>query len=297
MVKLGSAVVTRSDGAGPALSRMANIVEQVSQLQAAGREMIIVSSGSVAAGRQILRTQSQLTQAGLYDCEHLPVPSRPMERLPPIRFPKADSAAPVYSPAQCAAVGQSSLMSLYDAMFKVYGMGIGQVLVNAPVLERKEERQSACEVVEGLIDMRMVPVINENDAVPMTSYGGQWQSEKLEIDISDNDAIAAVLARDLKCDLLLLLSNVDSVYTGDPDDEASEPLAVITEQMLDDKVIEFATKSSMGRGGMESKVVAARYAMDGGVKVLIGNGFPHRSILNMIENKDGDTPLGTLFCK
>lgn len=137
MVKLGSAVVTRSDGAGPALSRMANIVEQVSQLQAAGREMIIVSSGSVAAGRQILRTQSQLTQAGLYDCEHLPVPSRPMERLPPIKFPKSDSTAPVYSPAQCAAVGQSSLMSLYDAMFKVYGMGIGQVLVNAPVLERK----------------------------------------------------------------------------------------------------------------------------------------------------------------
>ena len=119
----------------------------------------------------------------------------------------------------------------------------------------------------------------------------------ISIDIADNDAIAAVLARELDCDLLLLLSNVEAVYTGDPSDPASEKLSVVTGEMLDRGEIEFTSKSSMGRGGMESKVKAARYAREGGVKVLIGNGLEWRSILDVVENKPGldKAPLGTLF--
>jgi len=290
MVKLGSAVVTRSDGAGIALGRMANIVEQVSHLQAAGREMIVVSSGAVAAGRQILRNQKELMEG--VTSEHLPIPSRPLPRLETSRSQFAfPSEQPQMESAQCAAVGQSSLMALYDAMFKVYGMGTGQVLINIPDLERTGPRQAVCNTIEGLVSMRMVPVVNENDAIQPFSAGGDGS---LSFPIADNDAVAAVLARELKCDLLLLLSNVDSVYTGDPSDPASEKLSVVTGEMLDRGEIAFASKSSMGRGGMESKVSAARYAMDGGVKVVIGNGLQWRSILDVVENTE--PAKGTLFC-
>merc|ERR1712100_169952 len=102
-----------------------------------------------------------------------------------------------------------------------------------------------------LASMRLIPIVHENDAVSRAPEEGDGS---ISLPISDNDAIAAVLARELECDLLLLLSNVEAVYTGDPSDPESEKLSVVTGEMLDRGEIEFTSKSSMGRGGMESKV-------------------------------------------
>jgi len=284
LVKLGSVVVTRSNGAGIALGRMANIVEQVSHLQAAGREVGIVSSGAVAAGRQIMRNQLALIRQ--YEHEgrpSLPIPSRPVPIMEDHWVPPNTFAAP-----ECAAVGQSSLVALYEAMFNVYGMGCGQILVSIPDLMYTRPRQASCATVERLLKMKIVPVINENDAIHYEPAEGDGS---IPIPIGDNDAIAAVLAVELKCDLLLLLSNVPGVYTGDPSQPESKLLPLVTPGMLKSGEIKFGSKSTSGRGGMESKVVSALYAVEHGVDVIIGNGKEWRSILDMVEGK----PVGTLF--
>lgn len=286
MVKLGSAVVTRSNGQGIALGRTANVVEQVSHLQGAGREMLMVSSGAVAAGRQIMHNQRALMRQFLSEGpQELPIPSRPITRLPPLPLPDSCTSH------DHAAVGQSSLVALYDAMFKVYGMGCGQILVSIPDLMYTGPREATCETIEQLVRMRMVPIINENDAIRFEPAEGDGS---VTIPISDNDAIAALLAVELKCDLLLLLSNVTGVYTGDPSKPDSKFLPEITPEMLASGEIEYGQKSGMGRGGMESKVRAAQYATEHGVPCVIGNGLEWRSILDIIEGHG----LGTLFtCK
>jgi len=285
LVKLGSMVVTRSNGNGIALSQMANIVEQVSHLQGAGREMGIVSSGAVAAGRQLMRNQLAVLRLQEEAPEApLPIPSRPLPIMEdPWRNLRYTFAAP-----ECAAVGQSSLVALYNAMFKVYGMGCGQILVTVPDLLRTGPREASCATIEKMLRMRLVPVINENDAVQYEPTAGDGS---IPIPVGDNDAIAAVLAVELKCDLLLLLSNVNGVYTGDPSAPGSRFLPLVTPAMLRSGEIAFGHKSSSGRGGMESKVVSALYAAERGVSVIIGNGLEWRSVLDMIEGK----PVGTLF--
>jgi len=278
MVKLGSAVVTRSDGAGLALGRTANIVEQISHLQASGREVVLVSSGAVAAGRNILRPGAR---RGI-DENALPIPSRPLELLPP------RTAASSSDSSQLAAVGQGSLLALYDAMFKVYGIPTGQVLFSMPDLLYTSTRQAACSTVEGLVQSGVVPILNENDALGGAVRPAEGDGS-VTIDISDNDSLAAVLAQELDCDLLLLLSNTDGVFTGDPAEPGSELIPLMTPEIASQ--VEFAAKSSMGRGGMSSKVTAAMYAADNGVPCVIANGFNWRSILDIIEGQE----LGTLF--
>jgi len=283
MVKLGSAVVTRSNGAGIALGRTANVVEQVSHLQGAGREMLMVSSGAVAAGRQIMHNQRALMrQFQIEGPPSLPIPSRPIPTMPYLPLPEQISSH------DCAAVGQASLVALYDAMFKAYGMGTGQILISVPDLMYTGPRKATCKTIEQLVRMRIVPIINENDAIYFEPAEGDGS---IPMPISDNDAIAAVLAVEMKCDLLLLLSNVKGVFTGDPALPESKFLPEITPEMLKSGEIQFGAKSGMGRGGMESKVKAAMYATERGCPVVIGNGLEWRSILNIIEGHG----LGTLF--
>eukprot|EP00668_Euglena_longa_P042427 GGOE01056140.1.p1 GENE.GGOE01056140.1~~GGOE01056140.1.p1 ORF type:complete len:267 (+),score=71.91 GGOE01056140.1:194-994(+) len=263
---------------------MANIVEQVCHLQGSGREMGIVSSGAVAAGRQLMRNQLAVLRQFELEGPSLPIPSRPV----PIMEDQWKHLRYTFMSPECAAVGQSSLVALYDAMFKVYGMGCGQILVSIPDLMYTKPREASCATIEQLLKMKIVPVINENDAITYEPAKGDGS---IPIPIADNDAIAAVLAVQLKCDLLLLLSNVPGVFSGDPSQPESKLLPLVTPSMMASGEIKFGSKSTAGRGGMESKVVSALYAVEHGVSVIIGNGLEWRSILDMVEGK----PVGTLF--
>eukprot|EP00471_Norrisiella_sphaerica_P005810 CAMPEP_0184480556 /NCGR_PEP_ID=MMETSP0113_2-20130426/2051_1 /TAXON_ID=91329 /ORGANISM="Norrisiella sphaerica, Strain BC52" /LENGTH=285 /DNA_ID=CAMNT_0026859101 /DNA_START=335 /DNA_END=1192 /DNA_ORIENTATION=+ len=280
MVKLGSAVVTRSSGSGIALGRTANVIEQLCHLQASGREVILVSSGAVAAGRHLLHSGRRLI-------EDLPIPSRPM---PPVHCQvEADVQLragrwEVATAQECASVGQSSLMALYDAMFKLYGIQSGQVLITTAGLLDREPRTSTCKTVNRLVSRGILPVINENDALLPLPHEGDGS---IGIPVTDNDAIASILAKELKCEALLLLSNVDGVFTGDPDDPSAKLLSEITPSTAKD--IQFRGSSSAGRGGMASKVTSAVYAAEAGVNVIIGNGLKFRSILDIIDGKDVGT--------
>lgn len=147
VIKLGSAVITREDQNGLALGRLASIVEQVAECQLEGRECIMVTSGAVAFGKQKMAQELLMTQT-MRETLH----------------PKEDSTHTL-EPRAAAAVGQSGLMSLYDAMFAQYGVRIAQVLLTKPDFYNEETRKNLFATLSELISLNIVPIINTNDAV------------------------------------------------------------------------------------------------------------------------------------
>lgn len=166
VVKLGTAVLTREDECGLALGRLASIVEQVSQLHNEGREMLVVTSGAVAFGRLRLNREMRMSMSMR---ETLALRGERSSRL---------TAEEAQNPKKraAAAVGQSGLMALYDAMFSQYGVNIAQVLVTRPDFYNPESRHWLRKTLLELISLNIIPIINTNDAVT---------SPQLEEQVSD----------------------------------------------------------------------------------------------------------------
>ncbi|XP_015122580.1 delta-1-pyrroline-5-carboxylate synthase [Diachasma alloeum] len=278
VVKLGSAVITREDGQGIALGRLASIVEQVAEHQIEGRECIMVSSGAVAFGKQKL-TQELLMSMSMR--ETLSATDHTREQVGTLLEPRA-----------AAAVGQSGLMSLYDAMFAQYGVKIAQVLVTKPDFYNEETRKNLFSTLSELISLNIVPIINTNDAVspPLLAdeeiKGG---GERRGISINDNDSLAAMLAAEVQADLLILMSDVDGIYNLPPWHDGAKMLHTFTSDHRG--TIKFGRKSKLGTGGMDSKVNAALWALDRAVSVVICNGSQEQAIKSIMAGRK----IGTLF--
>ncbi|XP_054259088.1 delta-1-pyrroline-5-carboxylate synthase isoform X1 [Macrosteles quadrilineatus] len=277
VVKLGSAVITREDEHGLALGRLASIVEQVAECHVEGRECIMVTSGAVAFGKQKL-TQELLMSLSM------------RETLSPTDHTRQEANTMV-EPRAAAAVGQSGLMSLYDAMFAQYGVKIAQVLVTKPDFYNEETRKNLFSTLSELISLNIVPIINTNDAVspPPAAEEDIQKTGKKIISIKDNDSLAAMLAAEVQADLLILMSDVDGIYTAPPWVEGARLIHTYTSEMHD--IIRFGKKSKVGTGGMDSKVKAATWALERGVSVVICNGHQEKAIKTIISGRK----LGTFF--
>lgn len=195
-------------------------------------------------------------------------------------------------PRAAAAVGQSGLMSLYDAMFAQYGVKIAQVLVTKPDFYNEQTRKNLFSTLSELISLNIVPIINTNDAVspppqvdePIGGKGG-----KRGISIKDNDSLAAMLAAEIQSDLLILMSDVDGIYNKPPWEEGARFIHTFTSDLRN--TIEYGKKSKVGTGGMDSKVNAATWALDRGVSVVICNGMQEKAIKTILSGKK----IGTFF--
>lgn len=279
VVKLGSAVITREDEHGLALGRLASIVEQVAECHVGGRECIMVTSGAVAFGKQKL-AQELLMSLSM------------RETLSPKDHTRSETGT-LLEPRAAAAVGQSGLMSLYDAMFAQYGVKIAQVLVTKPDFYNDETRRNLISTLSELISLNIVPIINTNDAVtppPQTDEDFPKGKEgKKIIALKDNDSLAAMLAAEVEADLLILMSDVDGIYTKPPSQEGARLIPTFTPDMM--KTITFGKKSKVGTGGMDSKVQAATWALDRGVSVVICNGMQEKAIKTIMSGRR----LGTFF--
>uniref|UniRef100_A0A671YAN9 Delta-1-pyrroline-5-carboxylate synthase n=1 Tax=Sparus aurata TaxID=8175 RepID=A0A671YAN9_SPAAU len=280
VVKLGSAVVTRGDECGLALGRLASIVEQVAMLQNQGREMMIVTSGAVAFGKQRLRHEILLSQSV-------------RQALHSGHNQLKDMSLPVLEARACAAAGQSGLMALYEAMFTQYSTCTAQVLVTNLDFHDDEKRQNLNSTLQELLRMNIVPIINTNDAVvPPPEPNSDLQGVNV-ISIKDNDSLAARLAVEMKADLLIALSDVEGLYDSPPGTDDAKFIDIFYPG--DQQSITYGTKSRVGIGGMEAKVKAALWALQGGTSVVIANGTHPKVTGHVITDIVEGKKVGTFF--
>ncbi len=181
-----------------------------------------------------------------------------------------------------AAVGQCELMAIYDRFFSDYGYNVGQILLNKQVIDIPSLKENVTNTFNALLEYDCVPIVNENDSV-----------EVEEIKIGENDTLSALVATFIGADKLIMLTDVDAFYDGDPDDEASRPIPVI--EVIDDRIRQLAggAGSDKGTGGMFTKVSAAEIATSAGIDVHIVYGKKPDLIYDVLDGKRA----GTVFKK
>ena len=173
-----------------------------------------------------------------------------------------------------SAVGQGKLIGLYYDLFREFGIHIGQVLTMKENFEPGEQyrNQRACMTV--MLENDVLPIVNENDTVSVT-----------ELMFTDNDELSGLIARMMKADTLILLSNIDGIYTGHPDDPASELIRNVEPATDLSKYIQ-TEKSAFGRGGMHSKYLTASKISQDGIRVIIANGERDNILVDLIEKNE-----------
>ncbi len=229
VVKVGTSVLT---GGGPRLDRahMVELVRQCAALHHARRDVIVCTSGAIAAGR-----------------ERLELPAVP---------------AAMAEKQMLAAVGQSRLMFVWESLFEIYGIHVGQMLLTRADVTDRHRFLNARDTLQALLEHRIVPVINENDAVATA-----------EIKVGDNDNLSALAALLAEADLLVLLTDQPGLFTADPrTDPEAELIAEV--QAIDETLRRLAggSVSGLGVGGMATKLQAADVARRAGADVVIASG-------------------------
>jgi glutamate 5-kinase len=241
VIKIGSNVLTMEDGS-PDLNRMTNLVDQMVFLLEKGIKVVLVTSGAVAFGRKSL----------------------------PLN-PKTDA---ISKKQIWASVGQIELIRHYKELFSSHGHPIAQLMVTKEDFRDRTHYLNMKNCLDGLLKGKVVPVINENDAVAVT-----------ELMFTDNDELAGLVAAMVDADGLLLLTNVDGIYKGHPSDPASELITFVGQKMPDLSQYISTHKSSFGRGGMLTKMTIAKKSANLGIEVLIANGKKDKVLIEYYKQE------------
>jgi len=231
---------------------MSELVGQVARLSARGAEVIVVTSGAIAAGRHRLGMAK----------DRKDVPFRQV----------------------LAAIGQTDLMEAYQDLFAKHDITIAQALLTKQDLSDRQGYLNARNTLISLLELRVVPIVNENDVVGV--------DEIEESKIGDNDNLSALVANLVDADLLALLTDTGGLYTTDPRRDSSGEL-IPTVEKIDDRIeaLAGANTDGVGVGGMETKIQAARLALGGGTDVVIAPGKEPETLVHAAEGKD----VGTFF--
>lgn len=182
----------------------------------------------------------------------------------------------------CAAIGQARLMMIYQKLFAEYNQTAGQILMTKNTMVNHLNRRNAQNTFEELLKMRVIPIVNENDTI--STY---------EIQFGDNDTLSAIVSALIRADLLILLSDIDGLFTDDPRENPRAKFVSLVENMDEHymKMGKKSTGSRVGTGGMATKLEAARIATGAGADMVIANGADFHIIHKIMDGK----PEGTLF--
>jgi len=248
VIKIGSSSLTHEETGDLNLNKIEHLVRVISDLRGSGKEVVLVSSGAIAAGRQALGRQK----------------------------PQTVSEKQAY-----AAVGQARLMMVYQRLFAEYNQTAAQILMTKNTIINNVSRENAENTFDELLKLGTVPIVNENDTV--STY---------EIKFGDNDRLSAIVSALIGADLLILLSDIDGLYSDDP---KKNPDAVFIDQVddLSDDLMSMGkdTNSDVGTGGMAAKLYAARIATHSGCDMVIANADRVEVVWDIMEGKHA----GTLF--
>jgi len=251
VVKLGTSLLT--DGSSHLSPEvMADLVAQIARLQGQGRQVLVVSSGAIGAGRSKLGLTRKV----------MGIPYRQV----------------------LAAVGQGRLMNIYEELFDEHGITVAQALLTRTDLSDRAGYLNARNTLLALLDLGVVPIVNENDVVAI--------DEIEQAKFGDNDTLSAMVANLIDADLLLILSDIDGLYTADPRRHQAARFIRQVER-IDARIEELAsgTAGTAGTGGMVTKIDAARLAMASGVTMVIADG----RVPDIIPRLASGEEIGTRF--
>lgn len=253
VVKVGTSTLTNEVGKND-IRIFDKLAFVLSDIQNMGYEVVLVSSGAIAVGRNKLNMK---------------------ERPASMRMKQA-----------AAAVGQCSIMYLYDRFFEHYDKTIAQILLNADDIEQEEKRENLTNTFNALLEMGIIPVVNENDSVSYTEIESE---ERL---FGDNDMLSAVVAVLCRANQLVILSDINGFYDSDPRLHPNAKLINRIES-IDESVYSLAggAGSRRGTGGMKTKLQAASLATSQGIDTIVTNGKKPASLYEIVKGKN----VGTMF--
>lgn len=179
-----------------------------------------------------------------------------------------------------AAVGQCELMYMYDKYFGEYHHTVAQMLITANDFEDKEKHANLANTLARLLELQALPIVNENDTVSTA-----------ELSIGDNDTLSALVAIDAKADMLVLVSDIEGLYTADPHKDKNAKLISVVDNVDDVLSLGEDTVSVLGTGGMSTKLQAAKLVTEAGIDMVIINGANPSSLYDVAEGKN----IGTKF--
>ena len=248
VIKIGTSTLAYATGQLN-IRRVEALCKTMSDIRNAGNELILVSSGAIGMG---------VGKLGL--------------RQRPQDIPGKQAAA---------AVGQCELMYIYDKLFSEYHHTVAQLLITADNLTNETRHGNFTNTLNRLLELGVVPVINENDTVATE-----------EIVIGDNDTLAANVARSVGAQMLILLSDIDGLYTADPHTDPNARLLPVVRRVDEDiKKLAGVSSTTQGTGGMVTKLRAAEICLDCGCEMVIANGNNPAALYDIVEGK----PVGTRF--
>ena len=254
VVKIGSSSLMHSETGKLDLLKIERLVRALVDIKNSGKEVILVSSGAIAVGKAAI---------GLHE--------RPDEL--PVK-------------QACAAIGQAKLMMVYQKLFAEYGTIAAQVLLTKYTMLNPVTRTNAENTFKELLHIGAIPVVNENDTV------STYEIEQVQ-SFGDNDKLSALVASITEADLLILLSDIDGLYTDDPNKNPDAKFINVVDK-IDEQLMNMgknSSGSSVGTGGMSAKLVAAQIATYSGTDMVITNGNDVTNISRIINGEN----TGTLF--
>jgi glutamate 5-kinase len=248
VVKVGTSTLTHNRGLMN-LYKLEPIVRQLAEMHTRGYEVILVTSGAISAGMGKLNFKER-----------------------PKTIPESQAAA---------AVGQGILLHMYEKLFSEYGKTVAQLLLTKDDICIEERCTHAYNAFTELLKLKVIPIINENDAVAVD-----------EIKFGDNDTLSAMVAQFLGSDLLIILSDIDGLYDSDPCSNSSAELIKIVEKITPEiESLAGGAGSELGTGGMITKIKAAKIAGASGIDMVIANGSDRLVLYKILDGSD----IGTWF--
>lgn len=262
VVKIGSSSLQHPETGDLDYTKLEKLVRELCDLRNRGKDVVLVTSGAIAVGKKAVKP---------YKDTHEPVT--------PIAFKQA-----------CAAVGQARLMMTYQKIFAEYNQIVAQILMTKNTVVDNMNRYNAHNTFSELLKMGIIPIVNENDTIATYEINADAESDKL---IGDNDTLSAIVAALVEADLLILLSDIDGLYTDDPRKNSDAKFIEVVENLTEEymNMGKASTGSNVGTGGMNTKMVAAKIATSVGADMVIANS-KDVGILHRITNAKNE---GTLF--
>ena len=255
VVKIGSSSLQHNETGDLDYIRLEKLVRELCDISNQGKEVVLVTSGAIAVGKKALKLK---TIEGQTQAEAMAVKQA------------------------CSAIGQARLMMAYQKLFSEYNHVAAQILMTKNTIVDNLNRYNAHNTFTQLLKMGVIPIVNENDTV--ATY---------EIEIGDNDTLSAIVAALIDADLLILLSDIDGLYTDDPKQNPDAEFVEIVEE-LSDAYMDMgkgSTGSSVGTGGMNTKMIAAKIATSSDVDMIIANSRDIGVLHRLLEGENE----GTLF--